>query len=214
LNYTASSGVFHASLLEPANDPLFNSLIYLSRATGLNPVFLDPDTTGSAGLTIDLIVNQNGNFAGPGAGVRLTGAIDFNGDGIDDVSSTAASPLLAGTITAFGTDPAGPPTRSFDGYFRVTGGLLTSPITIIGTGQIIPPEFGVGSQGGFFISAENVTNGILGNYTQNFSSDRTKPLIGAVPEPGGLVLALSGATTLCGFGWVRRRRRSSGAPRR
>ena len=197
LTYNASTDVFHASVVEPANDPNFNSLIFVPAGQPGNLVFLDP-FNGTASLTIDLKVDNNGNFLANGAGVTLIGGLDIDGDGRDDASGT----LLTGTITAFGAGAAAPPTVPFNGLFTVTGGLLSAPITL-SSGGTLPTQFAVGSLAGFTLEAENVTSGILGNFSQNFSSTLVKPGIGLIPEPGSLTLALSAIATLGGFAGLR-----------
>jgi hypothetical protein len=208
LTYNAGTGAFDASVLEPANDPSFNSLIFTPAGQPLNLVFLDP-AMGTVSLTFDLKVNTSGNFVSSGTGVTLKGAVDVDGDGTDDASGT----LLTGTIFAFGAGAAGPPTVTFNGLFHVTGGLLTGPITLSGGGTL-PIQFPVGATGGFDLFAENVTSGILGNFAASFSSSSVKPSVGlVVPEPGSLMLALFGIVTLGGSRLAQRRRFALSRPR-
>lgn len=201
LSYNASSSVLQASVLEPANDPNFNSLIFVPAGQPTNLVYLDP-ASGSASLVINLKVDANGNFLANGTGVTLTGAVDIDGDGTDDASGT----LLTGKIIAFGAQQAGPAPWDFDGLFQITGGLLTQPFPLSG-GGIQDTQFPIGAIAGFNVEAEHVTSGILGDFSQNFSSDLVKPTIGlTVPEPGSMALTLTGGTTLCLVGLIRRRR--------
>jgi hypothetical protein len=192
LSYNASTKVFDVSV----NDP--NLLTYFTQQFFPLGGFFDPAVPAS--LDINLLVDNNGNFKANGLGITLTGAIDVDGDGIDDVSGT----LLNGTVTAFGSQTAGPPTRSFDGLFDITGGLLSQTIDL-STGGTLFGGFPVGATGGFLLAAENVTSGILGNFAASFSSDSVKvdPISTVVPEPGGLVLVLSGIVILCGHRLLR-----------
>ena len=169
LSYNASSTEFQASVQEPANDSNFNSLIFVPAGQPTNLVFLDP-ANGGASLVIDLKVDANGNFLANGTGVTLTGAVDVDGDSTDDASGT----LLTGKIVAFGAQQAGPAPLDFDGLFQITGGLLTQAITLSGGGTLAP-QFQVGATAGFNVEAENVTSGILGNFSQSFSSSLVKP---------------------------------------
>jgi hypothetical protein len=175
-------------------------LIFLPAGQPDNVVFHEPAMNGMATLSFGLTVDRNGNFVSNGTGVALTGGVDIDGDGTDDASGT----LLTGAITAFGAGPAGPPTVGFNGLFRVTGGLLTSPV-ILSDGGKLPAQFPIGSVGGFIVFAEDVTSGILGDFAASFASDRVKPNLGlAIPEPGSLMLALAGTVALGGYGLVRR----------
>jgi hypothetical protein len=160
--------------------------------------------TGTAGATVDLFVDRNGNFVSSGAGVLITGTVSINGTVVSGPS--AADPLLAGMITAFGADRAGPPTWNYDGLFTTTGGELTKPIPQSGGGAL-GPFFLVGSNlNGFLLDAENVTSGILGNFSQSFSSSAGKGTIGAtIPEPGSLALAALAAAVAAGACWAGRR---------
>jgi hypothetical protein len=163
-----------------------------------------PITSGV--VTVDLFVNQNGQFVSGGTGFTLLGSVTINGNLISGL--TAADPLLQGSITNFGADLPGPPTRSFNGLFTVRGGELTKA----GTGPSGSPAFALGSLGGFLLSAENVTSGILGNFTQSFSSSSVKSTDGSamVPEPGPLTLALLALALTGRWGWVRGRWARSG----
>jgi hypothetical protein len=182
LSYDAGSQVFHAETAPIAFTAPFASGGF---------AFVD-----NGNSIIDLKVDNNGAFAANGSGVSITGSIDIDGDGDYDVVGTTANPLLTGTVNAFGADLAGPPTRSFDGLFDITGGLLTQQITLTGGGQVFG-GFPVGQTGGFILSAEDVAAGILGNFAQSFSSSSVKVNVGvAVPEPSSAVLALVGAAVL------------------
>jgi hypothetical protein len=154
----------------------------------------------SGNLTIDLSVDNSGNFVANGTGLTLTGTVSING-------ATFSGTLLTGTITDFGAQPKGPPSFSFDGYYTVTGGALTQ--TKIGTGGT--PVFGgfsVGQWGGFILDAENVSGGTLGDFSHNFSSSSVKPEVGILlPEPSTLVLLSTGVVVLAGWRRVARRAR-------
>lgn len=193
LTYDATSGHFQ----DASTASTLNASYILPR--GFAPI-------SSGTVNIDLFVNQNGQFVSGGAGFTLLGSVTINGNMISGL--TAADPLLQGSITTFGADLPGPPTRSFNGLFTVRGGALTKA----GTGQSGSPVFSLGSLGGFLLSAENVTSGILGNFTQNFSSSSVKSTDGSamVPEPGALTLALVALAATGGWGWVRGRWARSG----
>jgi hypothetical protein len=77
--------------------------------------FFDPSQP--AALTFDVHVNASGNLVAGGTGFTLSGAVDIDGDGLDDPKrTTTAMTLLTGTITAFGTNGPGPPTVTFNGF--------------------------------------------------------------------------------------------------
>jgi hypothetical protein len=138
--------------------------------------------TGVGQTTIDLFVDHGGNFQISGTGFTLTGQVTLG-------AQTFNGTLLTGTITAFGADAAGPPTREFDGLFAVTGGQLTQN----------NGSFRVGESPGFILFAENVTGGTLGDFTHAFSSSSVKGPAGptvSTPEPATLALALCGAGAL------------------
>jgi hypothetical protein len=149
-------------------------------------------------LVIDLMVDNKGNFLGNGS-VALTGTVTFklaDGGSVTFAGTTSANPLLSGTVTAFGADPAGPPSRTFDGYFTITGGALTQT-QLDSKGNPVSGGFPLGDRGGFALFAENVTGGTLGDFTRNFSSSNDKPLVGVlVSGPSSLVLLLSAAVVL------------------
>jgi hypothetical protein len=204
LTYDKSSTVLQASVMEPANDSSFNSLILLPAGQPTNIVYLDPDppVIGSASLVINLKVDASGNFLANGSGVTLTGAVDLDGDFTDDASGT----LLTGNIIAFGAQLAGPAPWEFDGLFQITGGSLTQPVPLSGGGNQ-DTQFPIGAIAGFNVEAEDAVSGTLGDFAASFSSDLVKPTIGlTVPEPGSMALTLSGGTMLCLVGLIRRRR--------
>lgn len=152
-------------------------------------------------LSIDLDVDKNGNFVANGTGLELTGTVIINGT---TFTGTVANPLLSGDITAFGSDAAGPPTRTFDGLFTIDGGLLTAPPPP-GSGEVFG-GFPLGATGGFLLSAENVSSGTLGDFTSSFRSSSVKPSVGvATPEPSSLALVLAAAGVLGAWGLRRKR---------
>lgn len=187
LSYNALTEDFHVTLTGP-------SLIYA--APFVLPRGFAPISSGS--LALDLMVDHNGAFVTNGTGLRLTGTVNVNG-------AVFTGTLLTGTITDFGSEAAGPPTRTFDGLFTITGGTLTA--TEAGSGG--KPVFGgfpAGGPGGFILSAENVTSGTLGDFTRDFSSSSVKPEVGvATPEPSSWVLLLTSALML--GAWQLRRKR-------
>jgi hypothetical protein len=187
LSYNATTGRFHSETIpivisNPSLPGGFGSFI------GAN------DQT-----TIDLFVDHNGNFMSSGTGFTMRGDVDLDNDGTADASGV----LLSGVITAFGADPAGPPTRVFDGLFTIQGGALTQDIALSGGGTVFG-GFPLGSTGGFFLFAENVATGTLGDFTLDFATPplSVKDNVGvAVPEPSSWVLCLMAGVGLaaCGF---------------
>lgn len=158
----------------------------------------------SGTTSIDLFVNADGSFRGDGSGLSISGGSLTLSDG-----TTVTGPFLTGTITAFGAQPAGVPTLTFDGLFQVTGGSLTAPIAL-DSGGSLPALFSVGQTGGFFVSAEDVTSGTLGDFTSSFSSDSVKDQEGSiVPEPSSLFLGLAGTGLV--LGWVAARKAARAA---
>jgi hypothetical protein len=160
------------------------------------------DFTGTT--TIDLFVNADGSFNRNGSGLSISGGTLTLSDG-----TVVSGPFLTGTITAFGADPPGPPTRNFDGLFDVLGGSLTAPIAL-NSGGSLPALFTEGQTAGFFVSAEDVTSGTLGDFTSSFSSDSVKDEVGAlIPEPSSLFLGLTGTGLV--LGWVAARKAAATA---
>jgi hypothetical protein len=147
-------------------------------------------------VSLDLFVDNSGSFLANGTGFLLRGTVTINGTVV--AGTTAADPLLAGTITAFGAQGPMPPTWTASALFTATGGELTRPLPAIGGGSIV--LFPVGSAGGAILAVENVTSGILGNFAANFSSNRIKDLEGIlVPEPPSMTLALLAIVGIAGW---------------
>jgi hypothetical protein len=199
LTYNASTGDFSATVTAP-------TLTYA--ASFVNPP-RDIALITSPKLTIDLTVDTSGNFVASGTGLSLLGSISFalaDGGSVTFAGTSTANPLLSGTITNFGAQPAGPPSLSFDGTFAITGGALTTT-QIDSKGNPVFGGFPLGGPGGFILVAENVTGGTLGDFSRSFSSSSVKPTVGdlAVPEPDSLALLLTGAAAL--LGWRRARYR-------
>ncbi len=92
LSYDASTGEFSGTSV-----PLTLSSSTIPGGAGFVRFSGDPQ------LSFDLFVNQDGTFAGNGAGFDLTGTLSIGGT---NISGT----LLTGDFTAFGAEPAGPPT--------------------------------------------------------------------------------------------------------
>jgi hypothetical protein len=193
LTYNATTGEYQVS----------------SPALTLNASYLPRGFATITGGTIstDLFVDQNGNFASNGTGLVITGTVTVNGKVIS--GPTAADPLLRGTITAFGSQAPGPPTLTMNSLFRVSGGELTVPGTSPNPSIAVFP---LNSPGGIIINAENVTSGILGNYSQNFSSSSAKLTPGSipVPEPGAWALGLLATAGVVGWSRLRSRGARSG----
>lgn len=171
LSYNAATGEFQST-----TTPLFYSSSKLSGS----PFFF----SNSQQLGIDLFVNSNGSFNKNGTGIDLSGTLTIGGTAISGT-------LLTGTVTAFGADPAGPPSLTFDVLFTVTGGLLTMP------NGSVPTQFTSGEAVGIELMAEDVTSGTLGNFGANFASDSVRGSAGAlvvpVPEPSALALTAASA---------------------
>jgi hypothetical protein len=155
----------------------------------------------SGTMSISLTVDKSGNLVSGLPGFSLTGSIDLNGDGTDDVSGT----LLRGRITSFGTAPAGPATWQYNGTFLIQGGLLTAPVALSGGGTV-GPLFTLGSTGGFLGNVEDTISGTLGDFSQDFASDQDKPVAGPLPEPATLVAGLIGGGLMLARSLRRRRR--------
>jgi hypothetical protein len=164
---------------------------------------------GDPKATVDLFVDQSGGFMATGGGFRLTGDLDLDGDGMIDVSSTDADPLVFGRIVNFGAEPPGPPTRTFNGLFEIEGGKLTQTITLTGGGTVFGGFPTNGVLGGFFLFAENVTVGTLGDFRQNFASTNVKDNVGVTPEPGSGALGLVALVLLASAGWFKGRARQA-----
>jgi hypothetical protein len=191
LSYDAGTGEFQ-SQTTPA-------VLGAASLPGMLALF---DLTGTT--TIDLFVNPDGSFNRNGSGLSISGGTLSLSDG-----TVVSGPFLTGTITDFGADPPGPPTRNFDGFFQVSGGSLTAPIALVGGGSL-PALFAVGQIAGFLVSAEDATSGTLGDFRSSFSSDSVKDEIGAiVPEPSSLSLGMAGTGLV--LGWVAARKTARGA---
>lgn len=158
-----------------------------------------PITDDSALLS--LTVDSSGNLIGTGS-LSVNGAIDFNQDGINDVSGT----LLTGTVDAFGAATAGPAPWEFDGLFHFTGGDLTQPSIPLSGGGTFSDLFGLSDRGGFDLVVEQQVGGILGDFAADFSGGTNKgPVAGAaIPEPGTATLGLIALAALAGWEKVRR----------
>lgn len=78
----------------------------------------------SGGYTCSFYIDENGNYTHgiPGDDLRISGAIDVNGDGTPEYNGV----LLTGNITQFGYEYVCPTFSLFDYTFDVTGGALAS----------------------------------------------------------------------------------------
>jgi hypothetical protein len=150
-----------------------------------------PITNDSA--VIDLTLDQSGNLVAPGT-LKVTGAIDINQDGINDVSGT----LVTGTVTAFGAAAGGQAPWEFNGLFNFTGGLLTQPSITLSGGGTFTDLFKLSDTGGFDLVVEQQVSGILGNFLSSFSGKTSKGVVVGVvvPEPGSAVLLLVGTAAV------------------
>jgi hypothetical protein len=138
---------------------------------------------------------------GPGS-LSVSGAIDFDQDGSNDVSGT----LVTGTVRAFGAAPAGPAPWEFNGLFSFDGGLLTQASIPLSGGGSFSDLFNVGQTGGFDLVVEQQISGILGDFAADFSGSTIKgPVVGVtVPEPATAILGLIALSTLAGRGLTAR----------
>lgn len=195
LTYNAATQQFHSEtdLLTYSADFLPTGFVFFS----------------SGRTVIDLLADSAGNLVSGLAGLKMTGELDLDEDGTIDVAGDAATPLLFGQVLAFGAEAAGPPTRVFNGLWEIQGGKLTETIALSGGGSVFggfPQGPSTSTFGGFFLFAENVTSGTLGDFTSDFSSDSVKDNVGVVtPEPTSLAMGLAGGSLLGAFGYVRRR---------
>ena len=166
---------------------------------GLTQVPVDGGTA-----VIDLTLDQNGNLLGPGS-ITLTGGIDFDQDGIDDVTGT----LLTGSVTAFGAATAGPVPWEFDGLFNFTGGGLTQPSIPLSGGGTFTDLYTVGQTGGFDLVIEQQVSGILGDFLTDFSGNTVKGVVvgQSVPEPSTATLQIIALASVAGTGLLCRRGR-------
>lgn len=204
LAYNASSGNFQSDSM-----PLsYTSPFTVSNDSGGIALFTGDGSMND--VSINLLVNPDGSFKGGGTGLTITGSIDIDTDGHDDVvTSGPNTPLLTGDVYAFGAQAAGPPTIVFNGLFTITGGLLTQNVNLSGGGSTFG-GFPLGAIGGFILDAQNVTSGTLGDFTQDFSSDSVKATAGVatVPEPATSTLLLAAVALL----WMMRHRTRRGRP--
>jgi hypothetical protein len=175
---------------------LATGLFFLSN--GLPDGASQVQITGESAV-IDLKVDQNGNLVGLGA-LTVSGAIDFDQDGTDDVSGT----LVTATVNVFGAAMAGSAPWEFDGLFRFDGGLLTQSSIPLSLGGTFSDLFRVGETGGFDLVVEQQVSGILGDFAQDFSGMTNKgPVVGvATPEPNTalmMLISLGMVTAWCQF---------------
>ncbi len=193
---TATTGDFHVQVTD---------LFYLSNNLpgGAPDVAVD---NGSA--VIDLTVDKSGNLVGVGS-ITVTGGVDFDQDGTDDVSGT----LLTGSVTQFGAAGAGPAPWEFDGLFTFTGGGLTQSSIPLSGGGSFADLFKVGETGGFDLVVEQQVSGILGDFLASFSGNTIKgPAVGvSVPEPSAAALSFVGLAAVAGWTRLRRCSREPGA---
>jgi hypothetical protein len=152
-----------------------------------------PITNDSA--VINLTVDQNGNLVGTGS-LTVNGSIDFDQDGINDVSGQ----LVTGTINAFGAAVAGPAPWEFNGLFNFTGGGLTQASIPLSGGGAFTDLFSVGQTGGFDLVVEQQVSGTLGDFLASFSGNTIKNISvsSVVPEPATGTLGLIAMVAITG----------------
>jgi hypothetical protein len=164
-----------------------------------------PIDGGSADLS--LTVDQNGKLVSPGT-LSVTGAIDFDQDGTNDVSGT----LVSATVNSFSPSGAGPAPWSFLGVFTFGGGGLTQSSIPLSGGGSFTDTFLLGGDGTFNLVVESQVSGILGDFLQSFSGSTVKGLpVSPVPEPASSSLLIAGAAMVAGLGLLKfhpRRRRT------
>ncbi len=188
LSYDASTGEFRGTSL-----PLTLSSSTLPGGADFVRFSGDPL------LSFDFFVNPDGTFRSDGSGFDLTGTISIGGT---NISGT----LLSGDFTAFGADPASPPTWVANALFDTTGGLLTQS-NPLADGTTLPAQFPIdGTQVGIDFDIEHDSSGTLGDFTQDFSGDG-KVVFGptSIPEPASWVLALIGIVVVGSIGLVKKR---------
>ena len=188
LSYDASTGEFQGTSLP------------LTLTSPLLPGSGFVRFSGDPQLSFDLFVNPDGTFQKDPDGFNLTGTLSIGGT---NISGT----LLSGDFTAFGADPAGPPTWVANALVDTTGGLLTQP-TLLADGTTLPTLFPAGGAPlGIDFFVENVTSGTLGDFTESFSSGKVKVQGGPtlVPEPPSWAIAAIGLVVLSLFTLIRKR---------
>jgi hypothetical protein len=161
-----------------------------------------PVDSGSA--VINLTLDHSGNLLGAGS-IALSGGIDFDQDGKEDVSGS----LVTGTVTAFGAAGPGPAPWEFDGLFTFTGGGLTQSSIPLSGGGTYSDLFKVGQTGAFDLVIEQRVSGILGDFLASFSGNTDKgPVAGVpVPEPSTSTLQLLALAGVAGSGLLGHRGR-------
>jgi hypothetical protein len=177
VTYDATSGDFNVQ----ATGLFFNSM---HLPNGVPDVPITNDS-----VVINLTVDQSGNLFAPGT-ITVTGAMDIDQDGHNDVSGT----LVTGAVTAFGAAAAGSAPWEFDGLFNFTGGALTQSSIHLSGGGTFTDLFKLSDTGGFDLVVEQQVSGILGDFLSSFSGNTPKGIaVGvAIPEPGSAVLLLVG----------------------
>jgi hypothetical protein len=125
------------------NGNIYAGESYIVFGTATPPASIDLDTLGSHGFVI------NGIDAGDNSGISVSGAGDFNGDGIDD--------LLIG---AFYADPNG---NNIAGESYVVFGTATPPSSIdldtLGSHGLVINGIDVGERSGYSVSGAGDVNG-------------------------------------------------------
>lgn len=139
---------------------------------------------------VNFLVDENGNFAGNGTGLIISGWVDRDGDFVIDPGEENGT-LLTGNVTNFGwLDQSPNKYDTFDFTFVVTGGLLANDFG------------GIGATGGDFMTSETST--FTGSFRSDFAGIQVKHDTAAlVPEPASMMLLGLGVLGL--FGLKRRK---------
>jgi len=187
ITYTASTGVFQADSL-----PLtYTSFYTINDSSWAGAAFFDLSYGGIQDVSVNLALDSSGNFVSNGSGFSLSGAIDLDNDGTDDVTGA----LLTGSINDFGFDTS---LSASAGLFDITGGLLTQNINLSGGGTLFG-GFTVGTLGIFVLEDIQATSGTFGDFTKDMAASFGKDTEGealAIAEPASFTLALVGLAAL------------------
>lgn len=144
------------------------------------PLFITPSANGGEDFLINIFVGSDGSLIGGVSDfpdLLVTGDIDVEGDGTPEFSGV----LLAGEVTGFGYQN-NVRTDLYDFTFTVTGGLLA---------EAFGPIVGV--------SLQSERSTFTGEFAESFAG-QAKGTLGAIPEPGTLMLLGAGLLGLATAG--------------